>query len=419
MRPRNSNLSKRQPIIRAANKNPSSSGGLHKRLFFLSVGLYVFGALMIYSASTVIAKDQGVSSFHYLILQMIWLAAAFMLGYLAYRFNLSVLAKSEVATVILVGAIVSLILVLIVGKNVAGATRWIDLGPFDLQPSEIAKLAFIIYLASLLANRGNKSGAKVDLKVHIYEVLAPFVITLGMVCGLILLQPDLDTSVIIAITALAMYYVSGTDFFHTVGTIAVLVLGGILGVAAAVLAPYRLQRVTTWLNFITTGDIAEKATSGFQIWNTLIAISSGGLLGLGYGESRGKLYYLSIAAFTDSIFTVIAEELGLVGTCVVIFSFIYFLYLGIGIAQRAPDKFSSLMAIGITTWIAVQAFLNIGANLTVVPFGGIPLPFISYGGSNTLMIAIGVGLLLNIHARSVRGNERETSVSKIGLRSKI
>lgn len=405
MRPRNSVLQKRQPI--KATSKANAHGPFHKPLFFLSVGLYLFGALMIYSASTVMAKDQGVSSFHYLFLQLVWLVAAFVLAYFAYRFNLSFLAKSEVATTILAGAIVSLILVLFIGKNISGATRWIDLGPFDLQPSEIAKLAFIIYLAALLSNRGNVSKNKDVLKAHVYEVLAPFVLTLGTVCGLILLQPDLDTAVIIAITALAMYYVSGTDFLHTVGTITVLVTGAILGVAAALLAPYRLQRVLTWFNFITTGDIADKTGTGYQIWNTLVAISTGGWRGLGYGESRAKLYGLSIAAFTDSIFTVVAEEFGLIGTCLVIVSFIYFLYLGIGIAQKAPDKFSSLMAVGVTTWITVQAFLNIGANLTLVPFGGIPLPFISYGGSNTLMIAIGVGLLLNIHSKS--GNPRSTS----------
>lgn len=416
MRPRKPLLAQRTPLKTAT---PKSSGILHKRLFFLACGLFIFGALMIYSASSVLAKNLGLSSFHYLAVQGVWLAAAFVFGYLAFKFNLDLLAKSNLATLIVGGSIVGLILVLFVGKNINGATRWIDLGAFDLQPSEIAKLAIIIYLAALFARRTTPEKGKDPLKSHIYEVLLPFLLVLGVICGLILLQPDLDTAVIIAITALAMYYVSGTDFMHTIGTFAVLSMGGLLAVGAAILAPYRLDRVSTWLNLMVTGDVAEKFTKGNHLWNTLIAISSGGLMGLGYGESRGKLYYLNIAAYTDSIFTVIAEEFGLIGTILVILAFIYFLYLGIGIAQNSKDKFTGLLAIGITTWISVQAFLNIGANLTVVPFGGIPLPFISYGGSNTIMIAVGVGLLLNIHARNMRGGSSPASVNNLANKASL
>lgn len=405
MRERNQAL-QRRPVVRPQLNGSAKTAGLNKPLFSLSVGLYIFGAFMIYSASAVLAKERSLSSFHFLGLQLMWLFVAFILGYLSYKFDLKLLARADVSTAVLLTSVLGLILVLFIGKNLNGATRWIDLGPFDLQPSEIAKLAYIIYLSALLANRGkanvsaNHKYNQDQLKIHIQTVLLPFITTLGLVCGLILLQPDLDTSVIIALTALSVYYVSGTDFLHTVGTIAVFVVGAMLGVVAGIMAPYRLDRIKTWWDFIITGDVTDKFGTGNQIWHSLIAISSGGLLGIGYGEARSKLYYLNEAAYTDSIFSVVAEEFGLLGTCVVIFCFIYFLYLGINIARNAPDRFNSLLAIGITTWITIQAFFNIGANLTIVPLGGIPLPFISYGGSNTLMIAVGVGLLLNIHSRS-------------------
>lgn len=376
-------------------------GGFNRPLLILSLTLFLVGALMVYSASAVIATGEGRSAFHYFFLQLAWVAVALVVCYLVYRIPLDLIAKSSVP--IMLVSLVLLFLVLVIGKNLNGATRWIDLGPFDLQPSEVAKLGFTIYLSAWLSRkRPTISNLRDAVKMHLYEDLLPFMGLLLLVTGLIILQPDLDTALIIAATALTVYFVSGKDAIHTLGTIFILASTAIMSVFAAILAPYRLQRVMTYLNFLTTGSFGTGVSlgAGFQIRSCLIGISSGGLMGLGYGESRQKLYYLQNAAFTDSIFCVIGEEFGLFGSLILIIAFLYFMSIGVGIAYKAPTKFASLLAIGITTWITIQAFLNIGANLALIPFGGIPLPFITYGGSNTIAIAAGVGLLLNISRHS-------------------
>jgi cell division protein FtsW len=402
VRDRNAYLQRRNTSVKTAKSRFNFSGlaqGLHRQLFVLVLSLFGLGALMVYSASAVIASGEDKSSFHYFLLQLVWLTAALVVMLIAYLIPLKTVQQSSVAVMLV--SIVFLVLVLLIGKASFGARRWIDLGPFDLQPSEIAKLGFTIYLSAWLARkRPVVKRLEEAIRLHFYQDLLPFMLLLGMVCALIILQPDLDTAVIIALTALAVYFVSGTDAIHTLGTIFIVATSFLLAVFAAVAAPYRLERVQTFISFLLTGNIAQRTGAGFQLWNGLVAISSGGLLGLGYGESRQKLFYLSQAAFTDSIFAVFAEEFGLVGSVLLILAFMYFLSLGINIARNAPDKFSSLLALGITTWISVQAFLNIGANLAIVPFGGIPLPFLSYGGSNTITIALGVGLLLNIHRHS-------------------
>lgn len=359
------------------------------------------GLLMVYSSSAVLAFYRGLSPFHYFILQIFWLIAGTFLAYIAYKIPLKWLPKASI--LIMVGTIVLLVLVLFIGKDINGARRWIGLGAFDLQPSEVAKLGFVIYLSAWLARkRPHVKDFKDALRYHFNYDILPFMLLMGIVCVLIVLQPDLDTALIIAATALSVYFVSGKDALHTLGSVFIVLTTGIVGVFAAVKAEYRLSRITTFLDFITKGEFDYKLRTGagLQVWNGLVAIGSGGLWGLGFTESRQKFYYLQNAAFTDSIFAILAEEFGLLGSLALILGFLYFMSLGINIARRAPDNFSALLAVGITTWITLQAFLNIGANLAVIPFGGIPLPFISYGGSNTLAVMIGVGLLLNVSRSS-------------------
>jgi cell division protein FtsW len=350
---------------------------------------------MIYSTSSVLRSHEGQSPFHYLAFQTLWIVMGLAVAYIASKVPLPLISRSSV--VVMVISIVLLVAVLIVGQEINGAKRWINLGGFDFQPSEVAKLGFIIYLAAWLSRaRPTVKNFQEAIKKHFYEDLFPFMLLLGMICVLIVLQPDLDTAVIIALTAMTVYFVSGKDALHSLGTIFIVVTVALVGVFAAVAAPYRLSRVQTYLEFWVTGDIAEKRGEGFQVWNCLIAVGSGGAFGLGYGQSRQKFSYLQNASFTDSIYCVTAEEFGLFGSVGVVIAFLYFMSLGVGIAQKTDDKFSALLAIGITTWITIQAFLNIGANLALIPFGGIPLPFISYGGSSTLVVMAGVGLLLNV-----------------------
>lgn len=367
------------------------------RLLYLAVAFFLFGLLMIYSASAVVADRQEGSSFHYFFRQLIWLVGGLMASYIAYIFPINQLPK--LAPLGMIVALVGLVAVLVIGEDINGAKRWIYIGDFSLQPSEMAKLAFVIYLAAWLAKtRSTSKKFKEALRDHFYKDILPFILIMGVVCVLILAQPDLDTTVIIAITALTVYFVSGRDAIHSIGTAGMLFLGGIIGIAAAVVAPYRLKRVQVYVEFLTKGSftIEQKRNEAFQVWNGLLAISNGGLFGVGYGQSTQKLFYLQETAWTDSIFAVIAEEFGLLGSVIIILAFLYFLSLGIEIAMSAKDRFSSLLAVGVTTWIALQGFLNIGANLALVPFGGIPLPFLSYGGSNTIVVMVGVAILLNI-----------------------
>lgn len=377
------------------SRRKSKSGKPEYKLLYVSALLLGFGLLMVYSASAVLAFYEDRSPLHYFILQAFWILAGGILGYLAYRIPLSSVSKMSVYVMVI--TIVLLVLVLIIGKNLNGARRWIDLGPFDLQPSEIAKLGFVIYLSAWLSKAREKTRDFQEvIKNHLVNDLLPFLVLMGGVCVLIVLQPDLDTALIIAATSLVIYFVSGRDALHTLGSIFIVITTAAVGALAAFSASYRLDRIRTYVDFLLTGDVQDKRDTGFQIWNGLIAIGSGGIFGQGFTESKQKFYYLQNAAFTDSIYSIIAEEFGLIGSLLLIVAFLYFMSLGVSIASRAPDKFSALLAMGITTWIVLQAFLNIGANLAIIPFGGIPLPFISYGGSNTLMAMVGVGLLLNI-----------------------
>lgn len=370
------------------------------QLLAVAIGLFGFGAMMVASASVPFTDIYDVSPVHFFLRQTAWILIGALIGLVIYIMPLEIFPKFSVAGIVV--SILLLIAVLFMGTEINGATRWISLGPFDLQPSEVAKLGFILYLSAWLARpKETYKTFQESLKAHFWEDLVPFNGLLGVIGGLIIMQPDLDTAAIIGATALVVYYVSGKDMIHTIGTAGIVMLAILAVVFAAVMAPYRLERVQTYVNFLVSGEFSldDRLGSAYQVQNSLISISEGGVLGTGYGQSLGKSY-LSEAAFTDSIYSVVAEEFGLVGSISLILTFLYLMNIGINIAQHAPSKFSALLAMGITTWITLQAFLNIGANLAVIPFGGIPLPFISYGGSSTIVVMVGIAVLMNIHRHS-------------------
>lgn len=386
--------------VRASAKQRSELPPLQDyRLLYLATGLFGFGLLMIFSSSAIISFSEAGNSFVYFIRQIIWLVLGIIVAYISYRVPLKLISK--LSPLLMAVAIILLIAVFFIGDDINGAQRWIFIGSFSLQPSEVAKLSFVIYLSAWLSKpRPKVSDFRDAIKNHLTNELLPFVLLIGIVSSLIILQPDLDTAVIIAVTALTVYFASGKDAIHTLGSFFIVLTMGLVGILAAVAAPYRLDRLQTYFEFWRTGDVQDKLDTGFQVWNNLVAIGTGGFLGVGFGNSRQKLFYLQNAAFTDSIFSIVAEEFGLIGSVLLILVFLYFMSLGVEIARKAPDQFSALLALGITTWIVLQAFLNIGANLALIPFGGIPLPFVSYGGSSTLVTMAGIGLLLNIQRRS-------------------
>ena len=289
---------------------------------------------------------------------------------------------ARVVRPMLAATIVLLVAVLVpgIGIYVSGSRRWLGVGPLTFQPSELAQLALLVFAADLLARRANELH---DAR----RVLRPLLLVLGVVGALVCLEPDLDSTVLIAVIMGSIMLAGGIRALHLV------FLGGTgiaLSAVLAVAAPYRRARVLTFLD-----PTADASNAGYQIVQSLIALGSGGISGVGLGASRAKWLFLP-NAHTDFIFAVIGEEVGLIGTMTVLGLFCAFAVLGIRVAQHAPDRFGMLLATGITVWVVVQAAVNIGAVIGLLPVSGIPLPFVSFGGSSLVVTMIAAGILANV-----------------------
>lgn len=345
------------------------------------VGLTLFGLIMVASASGVIAERLRGDAFFFFRHQLLYGGAVGLLAFVAgllipysywRRFALGALFTS----------LLLLILVFVPGLQVesGGAARWIGLGPITIQPTEITKLAFILYLAALLEAKGE------DIRNFRRGVL-PFVVITAVMGFMIILQPDMGTLFSIILIAAAMVFAAGFRLRH----LALLGMGGVAAFALLVnFASYRLNRIIVYLH-----PELDPQGIGYQINQALLAVGTGGWWGLGFGRSRQKYQYLPEPA-GDSIFAIIAEELGFLRTSLILGLFALIAYRGFAIARAAPDKFSQLLAVGLTSWIVSQAFINIGSILAVTPLTGIPLPFISYGGSALASMLFASGILLNI-----------------------
>lgn len=355
--------------------------------------LLVFGWVMVYSSSVIVAFSQDRTPWFYFLRQFIWIVLGIVSGFVIYKIDYKKLPK--IAPAIMLTAIFALVFVLIAGVNINGSQRWIRFPFFDLQPSEFTKLAFIIYLASWLSRKRPKK-FKNSFQDYFMVEMIPFLIVLGITLVLILLEPDLSTTSIIGIVALAMFYLSGNGRIHNIGFTVLIAFSAGVGLLAAGLESYRIKRVQTYLNVLKEGLPEDRFGAGYQLSQILIAVGSGGLTGLGFGQSKQKFNYLGETAFSDTIFAVIAEEFGFLGSLIIVSAFLYIGFRGLKIALNAPDKLSSLMAAGIVIWLTTQALLNIAANTGLIPLTGIPLPFISYGGSSMIVNLTAVGLLLNI-----------------------
>lgn len=352
---------------------------------------------MIYDASVYQANQAFNDQFHFLKLQLLWILLGTIPAFILYWIDYRKLLKLSLPA--LIGIIVLLILVLAFGEDINGSKRWFQIGELpQIQPAEFAKIVIILYLSSWLAKQKHQYSKFEDsLKKGFAKNLLGFLAILGSVAFLILLEPDLGTTMIIFVTAFGMFFVSGQDRAHTVGSIGILFLLLPLGILAAILEPYRLSRIQTFLNLMLTGEVTDIKASGYQMQQILIGIGSGGLWGKGFGQSRQRFGYLvENTAFTDSIFAVILEELGLWGGAILIFSWIFFLWRGFRIAKNAIDREGQLLATGITIWLTCQAFFNMAGNVGLLPLSGIPLPFLTYGGSSTIVVMMAFGLLLNV-----------------------
>ncbi|MDD5397219.1 MAG: putative lipid II flippase FtsW [Candidatus Moranbacteria bacterium] len=353
-----------------------------KTLLSVVFTLLAFGLVMIASAGVIYSETRFADAYYFFKHQLFFgvlpgIVVLYVFAKIDYHF------WKKVAVPMFFASVVFLILVFVpgVGSKVYGASRWLQLGPFSFQPSEMAKLSMIIYLAAWLESRGTQR-----IK-DIFEGLLPFLGIMGLIAFLIMKQPDTGTLGVIVLTSFAIFFVSGARLQHLFSM-------GLMGAMAlwilVKVEPYRFNRI---LAFLDPG--ADPQGIGYQINQALLAVGSGGFLGVGLGHSRQKFNYLP-EPVGDSIFAVIGEELGLIGGVVLVLLFVTFAIRGIKIAKNSPDMFGRLVATGITMWVILQAFINISANIALVPLTGIPLPFISYGGTSLVFLMAAVGILLNI-----------------------
>lgn len=340
---------------------------------------------MIASAGTVHSSVRFDDPYFFLKRQFMGIVPGVFAFLFLMRYDYRKLEKWAVPLFLL--ALVSLIVLIVpgIGTSAYGATRWLPLGPVSFQPSELLKLASIVYLAAWFSRRGRRNVENVK------EGLLPFLGVLGFVGILLYLQPDIGTLGLIVLIAGAIYFTAGASIAHVFSLI---LLGVGMFFVFIKTAPYRLERFMTFLN-----PEADPLGSGYQIHQALIALGSGGLWGLGLGQSRQKFNYLPEPA-GDSIFAIIGEELGMIGAMCVVLAFLFIAYRGYRIAGRAKDDFGRLLAVGITSWIALQAMINIGAIVGLIPLTGIPLPFISFGGSSLVFSLAAMGILLNMSQRT-------------------
>ncbi len=377
-----------QPARSARAPRPTQSSG-YVLLFAVIVVLNMIGLVMVLSASSVTALQHEGSSYYYFERQVMWLIGGSVLFLIALRLDYHRLRRFALPFVAVTAALLVIVLLPGIGQNVNGSSRWIGVGSFGIQPSEFAKLALLLFAADLLARRHAWIG---DTRVTLRPVLVAF----AGFAALIMLQPNLGTTIVLAAITFAVLFVAGTPLAPLVGW-------GVLGTCGAAMASmgesYRRARVLAFLH-----PWNDPLNTGYQNIQSQVSIASGGLFGVGLGASRAKFGFLPYA-HTDFIFAIIAEELGLFGAALVVGLFVALGFLGIRIALRAEYPFGRLMAVGITTWLCVQAFVNIGAVIGVLPITGVPLPFISFGGSSLLATMAASGILLNV-ARTAPGFQR-------------
>lgn len=361
--------------IRKAYLKPQGNK-LDLPLLLAVITLLLFGLVLVYDGSVVHAYQDYGDSYHYVRAQLNWLGVGVVVAFVFYNFDYHKLRS--LSFFMLASSFVLLIAVLIpgLGTQVSGANRWLSIGPVTLQPAEIIKLSAITWLAAVLAK-----GPRL-------KYLLGLLLLIGFVIGF--LQKDLGTTIVFVFSAASLFLVSGGAIWQ-------------LGVAASLIAlitsilifseEYRRSRFTAFLD-----PFGDPEGLSYHISQILIALGSGGLFGLGLGQSRQKFYIPEVT--TDSIFAIVGEELGFVGAASLIALFILLIMRGFRIAERAPDQFGKLLATGLISWLGIQAVINLSAMVAFMPLTGVPLPFISYGGSALVVNLAAVGILLNISKKS-------------------
>ncbi|MDF7676705.1 putative lipid II flippase FtsW [Neisseriaceae bacterium ESL0693] len=359
-------------------------------LLWMVILMLSFSLVMVYSASIAYATHDGGSPYFYLVRQAIYLGAGSFLALIAVRIPLRTWKK--LTPFILVGSLILLIMVLVLGREINGAKRWIHFGSFNVQPTELFKLAIILYLSSFFTRRA--------------EVLKEFKkiwfagIPVGMGLGLIILEPDFGSFVVVSVIAVCLLFLAGLPFRWFMAVVGF----GLIAMAALILfEPYRLARVAAFLD-----PWSDPLGKGYQLTHSLMAIGRGSWFGVGLGASLEKRFYLP-EAHTDFIFAVIGEEFGFLGMVVLIFCYVWLVIRAFSIGKQARDLelfYNSFVAKGIGIWLGIQSFFNIGVNIGLLPTKGLTLPLLSYGGSAVIVMLVCIGLLLRVdyeNRRLMRG----------------
>jgi len=348
-------------------------------LFAVTVALLGFGLVVVWSASTAISQEAYGNPYHFLIRQVVWACLGLVVMIAAMRMDYRRLRQPAVVYSALLATTILLILVLFL-RPVNDTHRWIRLGGLSLQPAEIAKVAIILYLAYHLERRGDRVN-------EFLTSLFPALLLLGWFAFLVFIQPDLGSAATLVSIGAAMLFLAGVRLRHF-ATLSVLGLPLLYHVVMT--AAYRRDRIEAFLH-----PWSDARGSGYQIIQSLIAVGTGGVRGVGLMDGQQKLFYLPYP-YSDFVFAVIGEELGLLGASAVVLAFLVFLWRGVRAAWKAPDRFGMFLASGLTLAVVLQAFVNVSVVLGLLPTKGIPLPFISAGGSSLLITLLSVGLILNV-----------------------
>jgi len=350
--------------------------------FFLLIGvifLGIFGLFIIYDASSFVAFRDFADKYHYVKEQSFWMVVGFLSLIFFTKFDYHRFYNLSLPLLLISTVLLILVFIPPFGLKLLGARRWVDFRFFTIQPSEVIKLTLAIYLSAWFSTK--EKGR-----------LWAFLLLLASLLGLVILEPDMGTAVIILLEGLTLYFLSGANLIYFLILVPLTIIGGII---LAILEPYRAARIATFLNF--NQDITS---SSYHLRQILIALGSGGLLGVGLGNSLQKYAYLPENA-TDSIFAIIAEEIGFIGSVFIIGVFVLIIWRGFSISQNAKDLFGKLLAGGISTFLAAQVLINLSAQTALLPLTGVPLPFISYGGTALVINLSSIGILLNIKRQSL------------------
>lgn len=350
-------------------------------LFLTALALSILGIFILYESSTYAALLSVGDKYYFFKNQLAWFATGIIGCIIVSNINYKYYYKFALPFLLITLVLLILVFIPGIGLKLKGASRWINLGFTVLQPSEILKITLTVYLAAWLSI---KEKAR----------LLAFLMLLSLSVALVVIEPDLGTALIIALTATLVYFLSGAPirdmFFIFLLTIASVI-------ALVKIEPYRVARLASFQNF----DTKDLTASSYHIKQILIALGSGGVAGVGFGNSIQKYAYLPEAT-TDSIFAIFAEEAGFIGSTILILLFVALAFFGFTISARAPDMFGKLLAAGIISFISIQAFINFASQVVLLPLTGIPLPFISYGGSSLIINFISIGILLNISRRMTK-----------------